>query len=65
MVELKDAITGTNVFAHIDDLSQLFKNVKKILHKKNGVFVIEVPHFLNLLKHLEYDTIYHEHLSYI
>ena len=58
-------ITGTNVFAHIDDLSELFKNVKKILHKKNGIFVIEVPHFLNLLKHLEYDTIYHEHLSYI
>ncbi len=58
-------ITGTNVFAHIDDLSALFKNVKKILDKKDGVFIIEVPHFLNLLKDLEYDTIYHEHLSYI
>lgn len=58
-------ITGTNVFAHIDDLSKLFNNVKKILHKEKGIFVIEVPHFLNLLKYLEYDTIYHEHLSYI
>jgi 2-polyprenyl-3-methyl-5-hydroxy-6-metoxy-1,4-benzoquinol methylase len=58
-------ITGTNVFAHIDDLPGLFKNVKKILHKKDGIFVIEVPHFLNLLNDLEYDTIYHEHLSYI
>ena len=58
-------ITGTNVFAHIDNLSELFKNIKKILDKKNGIFIIEVPHFLNLLKDLEYDTIYHEHLSYI
>ena len=58
-------ITGTNVFAHIDNLSELFKNVKKILDKKDGIFIIEVPHFLNLLKNLEFDTIYHEHLSYI
>ena len=58
-------ITGTNVFAHIDDLSKLFRNLKKILHKKDGIFIIEVPHFLNLLNDLEYDTIYHEHLSYI
>jgi len=57
-------ITGTNVFAHIDDLFELFRNIKKIL-RKDGVFIIEVPHFLNLLKYLEYDTIYHEHLSYI
>ena len=58
-------ITGTNVFAHIDNLSELFNNIKKILHKRKGVFIIEVPHFLNLVKDLEYDTIYHEHLSYI
>ena len=58
-------ITGTNVFAHIDDLPELFRNIKKVLHKKDGIFVIEVPHFLNLLNDLEYDTIYHEHLSYI
>jgi hypothetical protein len=58
-------ITGTNVFAHIDDLNKFFKNVKKIIDKKKGVFIIEVPYFLNLIKDLEYDTIYHEHLSYI
>ena len=39
--------------------------LKKILDKKKGVFIIEVPHFMNLIKDLEYDTIYHEHLSYI
>ena len=58
-------ITGTNVFAHIDNLHELFNNLKKILDRKKGVFIIEVPHFMNLIKDLEYDTIYHEHLSYI
>ena len=57
-------ITGTNVFAHIDDLDVLMNNVKKLL-TKNGVFIFEAPYFVNLLKHLEYDTIYHEHLSYL
>ena len=58
-------ITGTNVFAHIDDLDIFFKNIRKIIEPKNGILVIESPHFLHLLKDLEYDTIYHEHLSYI
>jgi SAM-dependent methyltransferase len=58
-------ITATNVFAHIDDLDEFFKNIKKIINKKRGVLIIESPHFLRLVKDLEYDTIYHEHLSYI
>ena len=58
-------ITGTNVFAHVNDLKLFLKNIKKLIDKKKGVFVIEVPYFLNLVKNLEYDTIYHEHLSYI
>jgi len=58
-------ITGTNVFAHINNLDIFMKNIKKLIHKKEGVFVIEVPYFLHLVKSLEYDTIYHEHLSYI
>tara|TARA_B100001093_G_C26858417_1_gene1028619 strand:+ start:5694 stop:6944 length:1251 start_codon:yes stop_codon:yes gene_type:complete len=57
-------ITGTNVFAHVDNLEIFIKNIKRLLHK-NGIFVIEVPHFLHLVKSLEYDTIYHEHLSYV
>ena len=56
-------ITGTNVFAHIDDLFLLINNIKKLL-KKGGVFVFEAPYFVNLIKKIEYDTIYHEHLSY-
>ena len=58
-------ITGTNVFAHINNLRLFIKNIKKLIHKKKGIFVIEVPYFMHLIKHLEYDTIYHEHLSYI
>lgn len=57
-------ITGTNVFAHIDDLHTLMNNVLLLL-KKDGAFIFEAPYFVNLVKHLEYDTIYHEHLSYL
>ena len=57
-------ITATNVFAHVDDLKVFIINIKKILDDK-GIFIVEAPHFLNLVKKLEYDTIYHEHLSYI
>ncbi len=58
-------ITGTNVFAHIDDLNAFMNAIKLLLDKERGVFVIEAPHLLHLVKTLEYDTIYHEHLSYI
>ncbi len=57
-------ITGTNVFAHIDDLFELMENVRRLL-KEDGVFIFEAPYFVNLIRHLEYDTIYHEHLSYL
>ena len=57
-------IVGTNVFAHIDDLDSLMKGVDKLLVKK-GVFIFESPYFVNLVNRLEYDTIYHEHLSYL
>lgn len=57
-------VTTTNVFAHIDDLDDFMKAIDTLLDEK-GVFIIEAPHFLKLLKNLEYDTIYHEHLLYI
>jgi hypothetical protein len=58
-------ITATNVFAHVDNLDLFVKNISKLLDKKSGVFIIESPHFYHILKNLEYDTIYHEHLSYL
>jgi hypothetical protein len=57
-------ITGTNVFAHIDDLTSFVKAVD-ILLSPNGVLIVEAPYFTNLIERLEYDTIYHEHLSYL
>lgn len=57
-------ISGSNVFAHIDDLNG-FGQAVDILLEDTGVLVIEVPHLLHLISNLEYDTIYHEHLSYI
>jgi hypothetical protein len=57
-------ITTTNVFAHIDDLDEFMIAIDILLNDK-GVFIIEAPHFLKLIKNLEYDTIYHEHLLYL
>ncbi len=57
-------IVGTNVFAHIFDHHQFIKALKLLLDKK-GVFIFESPSFMNLIKNMEYDTIYHEHLLYL
>ena len=40
-------VTGTNVFAHVNNLRLFIRNIKKLIHKKRGIFVIEVPHFLH------------------
>jgi len=57
-------IAATNIFAHIADLHDAIKAVNVLLDK-NGVFVIESPYLVDLLKNLEYDTIYHQHLRYL
>lgn len=57
------AIIGNNVFAHVDDLHDLMKGVTLLLDDE-GVFSIEVPYLGDLVQNVEYDTIYHEHLSY-
>src|SRR3989338_6027440 len=56
-------ITATNVFAHVDDLNSFLRAVS-ILLDKNGLFIIEVPYLYDLLAKNEFDTIYHEHLSF-
>jgi SAM-dependent methyltransferase len=56
-------ITGTNVFAHVNDLDDFLKGID-ILLEDNGIFIIEVPYLPDLLEKIEFDTIYHEHLSY-
>lgn len=56
-------ITATNVFAHIEDINNVIKNIKKIL-ANDGVFISESHYLLSLIKTVQYDTIYHEHLRY-
>jgi 2-polyprenyl-3-methyl-5-hydroxy-6-metoxy-1,4-benzoquinol methylase len=57
------AIISNNVVAHINDHQDLATGVKSLLHD-NGVWVLELPHMLDMFENLSYDTIYHEHLSY-
>ncbi|MEK8023551.1 MAG: class I SAM-dependent methyltransferase [Candidatus Hydrogenedentota bacterium] len=56
-------ITATNVFAHVDDLDDFLSGVTDALDEK-GCFVLEVPYMADLIEKNEFDTIYHEHLSY-
>ena len=56
-------ITATNVFAHMDNLNEIMRGVKKCLDE-NGIFVTESHYLIPLLKNVQYDTIYHEHLRY-
>ena len=56
-------ITGTNVFAHIDDLDAILQAVADNLD--DGVFVFESPYFGDFFDGLQYDTVYHQHLSYL
>jgi len=58
-----DVITATNVFAHIDNIESVLKGVDTLL-STTGVFIIEAPYLPKLIKNVEFDTIYHEHLSY-
>tara|TARA_B100000787_G_scaffold40606_1_gene28795 strand:- start:745 stop:2406 length:1662 start_codon:yes stop_codon:yes gene_type:complete len=58
-----DLILASNVFAHNDDLNELFSSMKKSL-KSNGSIVIEVQYFLKTIKDYSFDNIYHEHVNY-
>lgn len=57
------AIIANNVVPHIDDLHGLVRGICALLAPQ-GVFVAEFPYVPDLLERVEYDTIYHEHLSY-
>jgi hypothetical protein len=58
------AVLANNVLGHIDDLGGVMRGVQHLL-ADHGVVVIEVPYIVDLLDHLEFDTVYHEHLSYL
>ncbi|WP_278974991.1 class I SAM-dependent methyltransferase [Nitrosopumilus sp.] len=56
-------VVANNVFGHIEDLKEFMKCIKLLL-KNKGIFVFEVPYLIDLIQKLEFDTVYHEHLSY-
>lgn len=56
-------VIGTNVFAHVDNLYDFLNGVNTVLDN-NGFLVLEFPYLIDLINKVEFDTIYHEHLSY-
>ena len=59
-----DLILGNNVLAHVPDINDFVKGLK-ILLRKNGVITLEFPHLMRLIEENQFDTIYHEHFSYL
>jgi len=59
-----DLLIANNVLAHVPDINDFVKSVA-ILLKSDGVATFEFPHLLNLVKYNQFDTIYHEHFSYL
>jgi SAM-dependent methyltransferase len=58
-----DIIHANNVLAHVADLNGVVAGFRAML-KPNGVAVVECPYLKDLIDHVEFDTIYHEHLCY-
>lgn len=58
-----DVIHANNVLAHVPDLNGFVRGLRGLL-KEDGVVVVEVPYVYEMITHCEFDTVYHEHLSY-
>jgi len=59
-----DLVIANNVLAYVPDIND-FLNGVAILLRRGGVATFEFPHLLNLIKYNQFDTIYHEHYSYL
>ena len=59
-----DLIVGNNVYAHVPDINDFTCGLKAAL-KSNGTITLEFPHLLKLVQQVQFDTIYHEHFSYL
>lgn len=59
-----DLLLGNNVLAHVPDIVDFVKGMK-ILLAENGVITMEFPHLMQLVENNQFDTIYHEHFSYL
>ena len=59
-----DLLLGNNVLAHVPNLNDFVQGLKRLLAPQ-GVVTMEFPHLLNLIEQNQFDTIYHEHFSYL
>lgn len=59
-----DLLLGNNVLAHVPDIIDFVGGMKIIL-KDDGVITMEFPHLMQLVDNSQFDTIYHEHFSYL
>jgi SAM-dependent methyltransferase len=59
-----DLIAGNNVYAHVPDINDFTRGLKAAL-KPGGTITLEFPHLLRLIEFNQFDTIYHEHFSYL
>jgi SAM-dependent methyltransferase len=59
-----DLIVGNNVYAHVPDINDFTRGLKAAL-KPGGTITLEFPHLMQLIAHSQFDTVYHEHFSYL
>jgi 2-polyprenyl-3-methyl-5-hydroxy-6-metoxy-1,4-benzoquinol methylase len=59
-----DLVAGNNVFAHVPDIRGFAVGLRALV-KDTGLVTLEFPHLLRLIERRQYDTIYHEHYSYL
>src|SRR5215469_13633588 len=59
-----DLVAGNNVFAHVPDIRGFAAGLRALV-KDSGLVTLEFPHLLRLIERRQYDTIYHEHFSYL
>jgi SAM-dependent methyltransferase len=59
-----DLIAANNVLAHVPDINDFVRGMKAAL-KPEGVITVEFPHLMKLIEFKQFDTVYHEHFSYL
>lgn len=59
-----DLIAGNNVYAHVPDINDFTRGLKAAL-KPGGTITLEFPHLMRLIEQIQFDTVYHEHFSYL
>lgn len=61
---LADLLVGNNVLAHVPDINDFVAGIARLLSRE-GVATLEFPHLLELVENRQFDTVYHEHFSYL